>query len=335
MMTIRPAGLSDLAALADLLLADAESRCARDPDLWKLHNDPRQKILASVTTALEADKPPVRQQWLVAEADRRIVGVTHSILLPVPPIYAGEFGPPGLIMEDCCVAANAPPESRSKLFDAAAADLADAGARILLASSVAGGDWECDYMRQGLEPLTMYFSKSGLSTASAFPDVRRALSEDVPSIVASSATNRQILNDLHPLFWKPHVEADNRFDAWMKRSLTLSDRDLFVSETAGSVRGYAISQPATPLHFPPPHDIATVGVIDDFFHEELVDAHTLQADGIQAAALFEAAEAARGRRNNTSVLVVCPAAWTSKIELLRKAGYRNAVTWFIRAPDCA
>lgn len=332
MIAIRPAGLSDLATLADLLLADAESRCVLDHALWKLDHAPRQKIVASVKAAMEAEKPPFRQQWLVAEADQRIVGATHSILLPVPPIYAGEHGPPGLIMEDCYIAADAPPETRSKLFEAAAADLTEAGAEILLASSVDGGDWESEYARQGLEPLTMYFSKSGLSNASAFRDVRRALIEDVPSIVASSAINRQVLNDLHPLFWTPHDEADSRFGAWMKRSLTLSDRDMFVSEVAGKCRGYAISHPATPLHFPSPHDISTVGVIDDFFHDELGDARNRQANGVQAAALFEAAEAARSRRGNTSVLVVCPAAWTSKVELLKSVGYSNAITWFIKTP---
>ncbi|MCC5970789.1 MAG: hypothetical protein JJU15_12645 [Pararhodobacter sp.] len=332
-ITIRPAGLSDLDPLADLLLADAESRCALRPDLWKLDKAPRQRILNSVKAAMEADNPPFRQQWLVAEADRRIVGVTHSILLPVPPIYAGKFGPPGLIMEDCHIAADAPPDTRSLLFQAAAADLTKAGARILLASSVEGGEWEAEYARQGLKPLTMYFAKTGLSNASAFTDVRHALVKDVPAIVASSAVNRQILKDLHPLFWKPHDAADSRFGAWMTRSLTLNDRDMSVAETAGRVRGYAISQPATALHFPAPHDISNVGVIDDFFHEELVDARELQAGGIKSATLFEAAEAARGRRGNASVLVVCPAAWASKITLLKNAGYSNAITWFIKTPD--
>ncbi len=332
MITIRPAGLSDLAVLADLLLADAESRCALDCDLWKLDNDPHQKILTTVKTAMEAEKPPFRQQWLVAETNRRIVGVTHSILLPVPPIYAGEHGPPGLIMEDCYIAANAPPETRSKLSEAAAADLTEAGARILLAASVHGGDWETEYTRQGFKPLTMYFAKSGLNNVSGFGDVRQAQIEDVPAIVASSAINRQVLSGLHPLFWKPHEYADSRFGAWMTHSLTLSDRDMFASETDGRVRGYAISQPATLLHFPAPHDISTVGVIDDFFHDELTDSGNLPAGAVSAAALFEAAEAARRKRGNTSVLVVCPAAWTSKVELLRSAGYSNVITWFIKTP---
>ncbi|UWR25679.1 hypothetical protein K3757_14615 [Sulfitobacter sp. S223] len=56
----------------------------------------------------------------------------------------------------------------------------------------------------------------------------------------------------------------------------------------------------------------------------------LASDDIRAAALFGAAEAARKARGDHSVLVVCPAAWTSKITLLEQAGYKNAITWFIK-----
>ena len=137
--TIRAAMLSDLEGVAELLLADAKVRCALDPELWKLDSAAREKILATVRLAMEAEKPAFRQQWLVADTGRDIIGVTHSILLPVPPIYAGEFGPLGLIMEDCFIKADAPPETRAALLRAAEADLVNAGARILLASSVEGG----------------------------------------------------------------------------------------------------------------------------------------------------------------------------------------------------
>ena len=193
-----------------------------------------------------------------------------------------------------------------------------------------GGDWEGDYLRQGFQPLTLYFAKTGLSEARNFTDVRQAIEEDVPNIVTSSAVNRQILKELHPFFWKPHDEADDRFGSWMKRSLTLSDRDMFVSDSGGKVRGYAISHPATPLHFPSPHDISAVGVIDDYFHEELEKSQGLDAGGITAAALLAAAEAARKIRGDASVMVVCPAAWQSKIALLEQSGYRKAITWFIK-----
>lgn len=329
-LTIRPAGPADIDRIATLLLADAEERCATNPGLWKLDRDAREKICSTIIRAMEAAKPPFRQQWLVAEAGGRPVGVTHSILLPVPPIYAGEFGPPGLIMEDCLVSPDAPTGTRHDLLKAAEADLIEAGALILLASSVPGGAWEAEYAGQGYAPLTMYFAKTGLTRQTTFPHVRQATQDDVPGIVAASAAHRRILNDLHPLFWKPHADADTRFGAWMTRSLTLEDRNMFVSEDDGGIRGYAISHPATPLHFPAPHDISAVGVIDDFFHEALTDPRKPGEPWPPAAALVSAAEAARARRGDHSVLVVCPASWTSKIQLLEQLGYRNAITWHIK-----
>lgn len=329
-ISIRSAGLEDLERVADLLLAGAQARCMSEPGLWKLESNPREKILSAIRAAKEAESPPFRQQWLVAETGRDIVGVTHSILLPVPPIYAGELGPPGLIMEDCFIAADAPPETRAELFRAAEADLAEAGAQLLLASSIAGGDWEGEYTRQGLVPITLYFAKSGLSEDRALPNVRQACEDDVADIITSSATNRQVLEGLHPIFWKPHPEADTRFGNWMKHSLTLTDRDMLVSEVEGELQGYAISQPATRLHFPIPHDISTTGVIDDYFHKDIESVKIRPPNCDKALALLEAVEAARQGRGDSSILVVCPALWRSKIAMLEKAGYSKAITWFIK-----
>jgi len=330
MLTIRPAELADLDQVADLLLADAEERHTVDPGLWKLDRAAREKTISTIQMAMQAEKPPFRQQWLIAEAGGRLAGVTHSILLPVPPIYAGELGLPGLIMEDCFIAPGAPAETRDDLLKAAETDLIGAGALILLASSVAGGLWEAEFFRQGYAPLTTYFAKTGLIRETTSAHVRQATEDDVPGIVAASAVHRRILDDLHHLFWKPHADADTRFGAWMKRSLTLKDRDMFVSDEEDGIRGYAISHPATPLHFPTPHDISGIGVIDDFFHEATEDPRKFGETEPRAAALFSAAEAARARRGNHSVLVVCPANWRSKIEMLEQQGYRNAITWHIK-----
>ncbi len=329
-ITTRPADISDLGAIADLLLTDAKARCALDPGLWSLVRDPATAIASAVRASMDAEAPPFRQQWLVAQAGQAIVGVTHSILLPVPPIYAAAFGPPGLIMEDCHVATGAPPETRRRLLTAAEDDLVKAGARVLLASSVEGGEWASEYARQGFAPLTMYFAKAGLCQARPRADVRPATPDDVPGLVASSAINREILERLAPRFWQPHDAADDRFAAWMRRSLTLTDRDMFVSDVGGKIQGYAISQPATRLHFPAAHDISDVGVIDDFFHDQMRNPQSLEAEGSGAAALFNAAEAARDSRGDNAILVVCPAAWTSKRTLLAQSGYSNAITWLIK-----
>ncbi len=330
-VTIRPAKFSDLDQITTLLLADAEDRHAADPRLWRLDNDARNKTASTIRAAMEAEKPPFRQQWLVAEAAGKLIGVTHSILLPVPPIYAGEFGPPGLIMEDCYIVPDAPAKTRGELLKAAEVDLIEAGAVILLASSVEGGSWENEYVSLGYEALTMYFAKTSLTQERAFSAVRHATEEDVPAIVASSAVHRRVLADLHHLFWKPHDNADNRFGSWMQRSLTLKDRDIFVAGAENRLQGYGISQPATPLHFPTPHDISGVGVIDDFYHSALENPQNLGPNSSGAASLLlRAAEAAREQRGDHSVLVVCPAAWQSKIILLEQAGYHNAISWHIK-----
>jgi len=328
-VSIRPAEVSDLNAMVDLLIIDAEQRHATNQILWKLEANAREKVTAAIKTVMENENPPLRQQWLLAEANDNIVGLTHTILLPVPPVYAGELGAPGLIMEDCFVLEGAPTGTAKSLLDAAEADLIEAGAKILVASSIAGGAWEAEYASQNYEPLTLYLAKAGLNGASEFAGVRDATEDDVPAIVTSSADNRQILFDLDT-FWKPHPEAAGRFSGWMKYSLTLPDRDMFVSEAEGDFEGYAISQPATPLHFPTPHDIAGVGVIDDYYHTDFENPNDLEDQGRAASALLQAAEAALEARGNSAALIVCPVAWTSKISVLKTEGYETAIVWFIK-----
>ena len=43
--------------------------------------------------------------------------------------------------------------------------------------------------------------------------------------------------------------------------------------------------------------------------------------------LLRAAEAAFANRGMEAAFVVCPAGWTSKIELLKSAGYETAMVW--------
>jgi hypothetical protein len=315
--------------MADLLMLDAEQRQTLDATLWALKEDARDSVLAAVKGSMAAENPPFRQQWLVAEAEGAIVGLTHSILLPVPPIYAGLDGAPGLIMEDCFVAEAAPEGTAQALLAAAEDDLRGAGARVLLTSSVPGGDWCAVCQDQGYAPLTLYLSKNGLADGEMRTGVRKATEDDVPAIVKRSSEHRQILRDLD-VFWEPHPEADTRFGNWMKRSLTLMDRDMFVAGENVAVDGYAISQPATPLHFPPAHEISATGVIDDFHHVALQYPTMIGDDEGLAMALFEDATAALRARGNAACLVVCPAAWSSKIALLEKAGFETALIWLIK-----
>lgn len=327
---IRPALGSDLDAMARLMLSDARARASVDPLLWALAVDPGEQIRTSLDAAMHDTAPLFRRKWLIAEAQGRMVGVTHAILLPVPPIYAGAFGPPGLIMEDCALASDAPPETGRICLEAAENDLKAAGAKILLGSSVAGGRWGALYLNQGYVPLTQYYAKTELTRVDPGAGIRLAIAQDVPDIVRCSAAHRRILHELNPVFWKPHDAADDRFGAWMHRSLTLTDRDMFVSHADTSLRGYAIAQPASTLHVPVAHDVAQVGFVDDYHHCAFADVFG-RAEGQRAATgLLAAAEAARARRGNSAVLVVCPADWTSKNRLLSDAGYRVAITWYVK-----
>lgn len=328
-MTIRNATPTDIDGLVPLLHADAITRQSTDHSLWSVAVDAEDRIASALEAAMTTKSPPIRQQWLLAEDEGALLGVAHTILLPVPPIYAGEFGAPGLIMEDCALAEDAPTGIMRSLLEAAETELTKAGARILLASSVVGGVWEEEYRRQRYAPLTAYYTSAALRAPGSIAAIRFARGPDVAEIVRLSGEHRQILLSLSD-FWKPHALADVRFAAWMEKSLTLPDRDMFVSDVDEQITGYAISQPATALHFPTPHAIGGVGVIDDYYHEAFSDPAQLHEGTEVASELLCAAESALQARDNEAALVVCPAAWKSKATFLAQAGYHQAITWHIK-----
>lgn len=327
--TIRPARVQDVPQLVALLLADARERRDLDAGLWALAEDAAAQIERALTFALTAEAQPVRQFWLVAEAAGAIVGVVHAMALPVPPIYAGASGEPGLILPDSFVLPEAPDGTTEALVAAAEEVLRNDGARNLLSSFVTGANWREAFAGAGYRPLTLYLSRSGLSGGEQPRGVRPATEDDLPGIVQRSAGHREVLFGIDQ-FWAVHPEADSRFGAWMRRSLGLTDRDMFVSGPAEALEGYIIAQPASRLHFPPAHDIAGVGVIDDFHHEDLADPEELANAGAGAAALLQAAEAAFHARGTGTAFVVCPAGWRSKVQLLEEAGYKRAMTWSIK-----
>jgi hypothetical protein len=145
----------------------------------------------------------------------------------------------------------------------------------------------------------------------------------VPGIVRLSAEHRRTLAEVNPRFWHIHPEADRRFDAWMRHSLTLKDRDMFVAAVAAEVQGYIIAQPCSPLLVPIAHEIAAIGIIDDFYDENFANVSALSSCGSSGEDLLAAAENAFARRAVDSAIVVCPAAWPSKVSLLGVAPNRR------------
>lgn len=327
--TIRTATTEDIPRLVDLLLVDAEERHAIDPILWKMAEDAPAQIKKALTLALTSEQQPFRQIWQVSEHDGAVTGVIHAMLLPVPPIYAGRQGEPGLILPDSAVAPGATEGTVDALVAAAERALMDAGAKILLSTHVTGEPWRNVFRDRGYDPLTLYLSRADLGDAGHSSTVRLATEADIPGIVTRAAENKRILFEIDP-FWERHSDADTRFTTWMTRSLTLKDRDMLVMGPSEDLTGYVIAQPASRLHFPPAHDITGTGVIDDYYHPDLADPTVLANGGEGATALLRAAEAAFADRGVGAAFVVCPAGWRSKIEMLEAAGYETAMVWSIR-----
>lgn len=326
---VRTATTGDIPRLVDLLMEDAMNRQAVDPILWKMAANAPAEIEKALIFALTSEQQPFRQFWQVSEHGGAITGVIHSMLLPVPPIYAGRQGEPGLILPDSAVASEAPEGTINDLVAAAERVLMDAGAKILLSTYVTGAPWRDVFRNRGYDPLTLYLSRSGLGGAGGPSMVRLATEADLPSIVARAAENKRILFEIDP-FWERHPDADARFAAWMSRSLTLKDRNLLVTGPSEKLTGYAIAQPASRLHFPSAHDITGTGVIDDYYHTDLANSSALVGTGEGATELLRAAEAAFADKGVDAAFVVCPARWRSKVEMLEAAGYETAMVWSIK-----
>ena len=103
-----------------------------------------------------------------------------------------------------------------------------------------------------------------------------------------------------------------------------------VAEVSGEVRGYVIAQPTSPLLIPSAHNVAAIGVIDDFYDEEFATISAVANNGSSGESLLAAAESAFAQRGLDSALAVCPAAWPSKIALLERSGYRTAKLWMLK-----
>jgi len=327
--SIRPPLPSDIPAMVDLLLRDGAQRSTWDPTLWAVATDAPTRLAASLSVSFASPETSARELWLLAETAGRIVGLTHSMIVPVPPIY-GIAAPPGLFLDDCFVLDVAPAGTAEALLLATQAALRDVGASSMIASCPAASAWRAVYERHDFEPVTLYLAKHGFSFRELTPGVRHAQAADVPGIVARSAEHRTTLAALNSRFWHIHPEADSRFAAWMGYSLTLTDRAMFVAGEPDNVQGYSIAQPIAPLLVPAAHDIKAVGVLDDFYSRDFASVASVSNGGQTAMALLAAAESAFARRAFTSALAVCPAAWTSKVSVLERAGYKTAKLWLLQ-----
>src|SRR4029450_1113166 len=92
--TIRPATRHDLTGIVALLMQDAEQRRSSDRLPWPPVVDAPVRIGKAVDAVINGAS--AGELWFVADQAGRIVGVAHAMMVPVPPIYDGAAGPPGL-----------------------------------------------------------------------------------------------------------------------------------------------------------------------------------------------------------------------------------------------
>lgn len=327
--SIRRATTNDITSMVEPLVQDTRTRSTLNPALWPVAADAVMRIQLAIRACLENVEASAKEIWLLAESGGRIVGMAHGMIVQPPPIYNIVEGPPGLLLDDSFTLQDAPPDTAPALLTAMETALRAAGASGLIASCPSGGAWQSMYDEHGYEPVTLYKAKSGFTARAIASNVRSAMVGDVAAISGLSAQHRRTLAALNSRFWQLHPEADARFEAWMRFSLTLADRDMLVAGERNAVSGYVIAQPIAPLLVPPAHDIAKIGVIDDFYSREFANTAALADEG-SAAGLLHAAESAFAQRGVEIALVVCPAAWTSKDALLERQGYRTAKLWLLK-----
>ena len=329
-IVVRPATVTDLPDIVALLLGIALRRNAANPEIWPLADNASDRVLDVVQAGIDGTDGAPKELWHVAEASGQVVGVSRAMMLPIPPIYAGLLGLPGLILDDFAVADVAEPNTGQALLQATETALIKAGAGFFLVSSVA-----CDTPRRelytlGYAPITLYVAKTGLTRTETPTDVRPAALKDVPEIVTSSAKHRAKLAEISA-FWIPHSEADSRFWDWMEYSLTLADRDMMVVDHPNGQLGYIIAQAIADFLIPMGHSRENLGVLDDFYDDDFAKITGELTETPNAEALLSAAENALAKRGYQTTFVVCPAGWPSKRSMLERHGYSIAKTWHIKA----
>ena len=329
-VTINACSLADLPDMLDLLVEDARQRHTENPVLWAFDGSTRGRIEAILRKSFEDDNPPIKELWLMAKDGRKPVGLTHAIIVPVPPIYDIET-PPGLMLDECFVSEDAQEDTIGELIRATESALRDVGAENFIASCCTGSPWRPVLEKNGYEAVTLFMSKNGFQEKEIVPPVAVATADDIPGIISRSAEHRNNLFEANPKFWNIHANADEIFEKWMRISLTLTDRTMLVAKDADRVDGYIIAQPVTPVQMPMAHDPHGLGVIDDFYHIDFENRSDIRNGGVEAADLFTAAEGAFARNKVRATLVVCPDNWCSKKQFLESQGYTTAKTWLLKA----
>lgn len=329
-LNVRLATAADKSSIKALLLQDAHIRGKLDKGLWYVPLDADQRIEASLSTIDSPQSGPILHHWIVAEWTGAIVAVTHAVNLPPPPIYDQGGRTAGVILDDSHFGEDS--AISSTLLARTEQALLDAGARLTVAASPANWRSRTDFLQSsGYEPTTYFLTKTSLEPTENTEAVRRAIADDIPEIVRISAQHRVQLEIANPQFWRIHPEANARFGAWMAKSVTLTDRAVFVAGSEGRLSGYIIAQPGSPVNLPAPHDISKTGFVDDFWSDGFVSADRVGSG--EPAALLAAAEGHFQKRGIRTALIVSPVRLAAKLNFLKSSGYREANLWLVKAAE--
>ena len=330
-LLIRNASPSDIPAIVALQLADAKLRARLNPRLWALATNASERMIAALKTISEPYTGATRHHWIVAERGGTVVGVMHGMNIPTPGIYEERGGKyAGVIADDSHVPADT--KIANALVKAVEDALLEADAGVLVATSPA--DWTARrefFSTAGYVPTTSYLLNAQPARLPKWDSsVRSATEADVDGIVKLSALHRSGLEQANPDFWKIHPDADRRFDAWMRISLGMKDRSMFVSGGDGQVDGFVIAQPASLLHLTAAHDSSKLGLIDDFCALAFNAPEMARDGGGEPSSLLSAAESSFRARGLDAALAISPVRMAEKVKVLNAAGYQAVNLWMAK-----
>lgn len=330
-MTIRSraATPADIPAIIQLALFDADARGALDLRLWAPAPDQATRIETGLRTALS--QPDGLVGWRVLEIGGSVVGASRFAVIPSPPVYDLGAGRAGIILDDTYVVVDAPAQALDVLAADVEAEAQRRGAVVIVAACPAKRDVaRRAFERRGYETVTLYMARHGLSGVEAAA-ARRAVEEDIPQIVALNRASQEYRQKLSPRFWKAHPDASARFESWMTESLKSIDRQIFVDGPAETLAGFIVAQSMGVVHLPLACASSHIGLVDDFCALEFDPFGSGSPSTGEASRLLAAAENAFRRQGKESAMVICPAGWTSKRDLLIAHGYEIGNVWLLKS----
>ncbi|HEX3674027.1 MAG TPA: hypothetical protein VHU87_07110 [Rhizomicrobium sp.] len=325
-MQVRRASHGDTGDVVRLVLDDARKRERFDPLLWRVADDAHSRVEISVSRDAAQGGGPFH--WFLAEDGETLAGIAHVAIIPCPPVYALS-GVAGVLLDETFVTPAA--HTMDAMLAAVEAEIEKKGAVIFLAACAEADDAKIQALEnRGYRATTSYFARHSLQASSPPSHVRRAAAGDLGGMARLGRMSRDRHREANRVMWHPHPDADARFAYWMKQSLDLADRSIFVTENAATLSGFVVAQPASPLQIALATDPAPIGLIDDFCAMEFAASLDGRIAGGVARDLLLAAEADFVSRAKPSAMAICPTGWTAKASLLRSCGYRIANHWFFR-----